>query len=208
MFNLVTKSPEVKNITAKILLPILVIGIIIPLSGCRNHNLSGTYYKKNYDTYVFYDTGTVKYDGKIKPYKYIGEDLYIINPGENEKYAKVSSKKITITDSDGRFTLVNNLPDSLTIEKENKKFEEELRGKYRTKIGEVEKFLEIGDGIASIKTTAAGKETEENYICEVGGGKIKLSDANGTMGEYRVKLKKNKLILKNESEEIIYEREN
>ena len=204
--NFFRKCPEVKRATLIIFFTVCAIFI---LCGCNNHGISGTYYKDISNTFVFYDTGKVKYEGKEKTYKYIGDDVYIINPGANEKYAKVKNnqKEIIITDKNGRYKLKNTMPDPNKLEKENAALLKKLEGNYKGKDGEVTKHLKIKDNIASLKIEAAEKVMEDKYIIEVRGSKVRLSNANGIKGEYSVKLTKEKLKLYNEYENIIYERE-
>ena len=186
--NFFRKCPEVKRATLIIFFTVCAIFI---LCGCNNHGISGTYYKDISNTFVFYDTGKVKYEGKEKTYKYIGDDVYIINPGVNEKYAK----------------LKNTMPDPAKWEKENAALLKKLEGNYKGKDGEVTKHLKIKDNIASLKIEAAEKVIEDKYIIEVRGSKVRFSNANGIKGEYSVKLTEEKLKLSNEFEKIIYERE-
>lgn len=140
--NFFRKCPKVKRATLIIFFTVCAIFI---LCGCNNHGISGTYYKDISNTFVFYDTGKVQYEGKEKSYKYIGDDVYIINPGANEKYAKVKNnqKEIIITDKNGRYKLKNTMPDPIKLEKENGALLKKLEGNYKGKDGEVTKHLKI-----------------------------------------------------------------
>lgn len=200
-------------IRKKLFIFIIIISTILIFTSCNNDRgqISGSYFTDKEEIYVFYDTGKVEKNDKKYEYKNVGEDLYIIY-FKDEVLMKLSKdkKKMTINFKDGEQVLLQNPKEHKNKSKlkvENKKIENDIKGKYKAKINEAEIMLTISDDKLSIEVTELSSSSKKTYDLKfIKEGNFDVSYKGDLVDSYLYKKDGDKLIIKNKQGEMTYEK--
>lgn len=194
------------------ILLIIIISTILIFTSCNDRGqISGSYFTDKEEIYVFYDTGKVEKNDKKYEYKNVGENLYVIY-FKDEVLMKLSKdkKKMTINFKDGQQVLLQNPKEHKNKSKlkvENKKIENDIKGKYKAKINEAEIMLTISDDKLSIEVTELSSSSKKTYDLKfIKEGSFDVSYKGDLVDSYLYKKDGDKLIIKNKQGEMTYEK--